>query len=375
MVLMLVVVSYTSSRIIQPESGLIAVTIMGIVLANQRYVALKHIIEFKEVLSVLLVSSLFIILSASLQMSDVRIFNFSSLLFILLLIFVIRPAAVLLSTIGSKLDWRERIFLFWMAPRGIVAAAISSIFAIRLEQAGYTQALLLMPLTFFVIIGTVVFYGLTASYAARFLNIAVPNPEGVLIIGAHNYARSIAKCLQEKEFRVMLVDTNRENIANARMEGLSAHYGNVLSENIFDEIDLGGIGRVLSLTSNDEVNNLAAMHFLGIFDSKELYHLASNMKKDSIREPTTPVLRGRVLFNENINHDYLHELFDSGAEIKCTQLTEKFNYDDFKKHYGNNAVPLFLIAENKKLIVFASDFEPVPEDNQILISVVKEQYT
>jgi len=259
-----------------------------------------------------------------------------------------------------------------MAPRSIVAAAISSIFAIRLEESGYAQAHLLMPLTFFIIIGTVVIYGLTASPIARFLKIAEPNPQGILIVGAHHWAREIAKCLMSRGFRVLVIDTNRENIIDTRMEGIPAYYGNVLSENVFDEIDLGGIGRLFALTSNDEVNNLAALHFLGIFDRKELYHLPCNIKKDKMKEPTSPVLRGRILFGQNINYDYLTERFNSGAEIKCTPLTEKFTYSEFKKLYGENAVPLFVIKDDYELSVFAFDNIPTPEPNQVLISLVNE---
>lgn len=373
MVLMVVVVVFTASNSLQPESGLIAVTIMGLVLANQKYITLKHVVEFKEILSILLVSSLFIILSAGLKISDLKVIKIESFLFLLVLIFFARPMAVLLSTIGSKLDWRERIFLFWMAPRGIVAAAVSSIFALRLEESGYAQAYLLMPLTFFVIIGTVTIYGLTCSPVARLLKIAEPNPQGVLIIGAHPWARAIAKCLQRREFRVLMADTNRENISDARMEGIPAYYGSVLSENIFDEIDLGGIGRLFALTSNDEVNNLSTLHFLGIFDKKELYHLPSNLKKDKMKDPTSPVLSGRILFGKEISYDYLTERFTSGSEIKCTPLTEKFTYDEFKKLYGETAIPLFLVNNDVTLEVFALDNIPTPEPGQTLISLVEEK--
>jgi len=373
MVLMVVVVVFTASNSLQPESGLIAVTIMGLVLANQKYITLKHVVEFKEILSILLVSSLFIILSAGLKISDLKVIKIESFLFLLVLIFFARPMAVLLSTIGSKLNWRERIFLFWMAPRGIVAAAVSSIFALRLEESGYAQAYLLMPLTFFVIIGTVTIYGLTCSPVARLLKIAEPNPQGVLIIGAHPWARAIAKCLQRREFRVLMADTNRENISDARMEGIPAYYGSVLSENIFDEIDLGGIGRLFALTSNDEVNNLSTLHFLGIFDKKELYHLPSNLKKDKMKDPTSPVLSGRILFGKEISYDYLTERFTSGSEIKCTPLTEKFTYDEFKKLYGETAIPLFLVNNDVTLEVFALDNIPTPEPGQTLISLVEEK--
>lgn len=370
--LMIVVIIFAGSNVLQSESGLVAVTAMGIILANQKRVLIKHIIEFKENLRVLLISSLFILLASRLQISDLQYINFQSIAFLGVLIFIARPAAVFLSTIGSKMNMRERIFLLWLAPRGIVAAAVSSIFAFELTNSGIEEAYVLKPIVFLVIIGTVVLYGLTASPVAKWLKLAKPNPQGVLILGAHNWARAIAKILKEEGFQVCLVDTNWANISIARLEGMSTYYGSIVSEQIFDELDLAGIGKMVALTPNDEINNLAILHFMGIFDRSELYQLSHQDKDEKERNQISPHLTGRILFNKEITYDYLTRRYDQGAKIKRIQLTEKFDFQTFQEYYRNNAVPLFVKTEDNELEVFALDNPPEPESRQTLICLVDE---
>jgi NhaP-type Na+/H+ or K+/H+ antiporter len=371
--LMIVVLIFASSNVLQSESGLVAVTVMGIILANQRRVLIKHIIEFKENLRVLLISSLFILLASRLQISDLQYINFQSIAFLGVLIFIARPAAVFLSTIGSKMNIRERLFLLWMAPRGIVAAAVSSIFAFELTKAGIEEAQVLKPVIFLVIIGTVVLYGLTASPVAKWLNLAKPNPQGVLILGAHNWARAIAKILQKEGFQVCLVDSNWANISAARLEGMSTYYGSVISEQIFDELDLAGVGKMLALTPNDEINNLAILHFMGIFDRSELYQLSHRNSDAKDRDQISPHLTGRILFSKEITHNYLTRRFNQGAKIKSIQLTEKFDFKTFQEYYHDNAVPLFLKTEDNDLEVFATDNPPEPAIGHTLICLVDEE--
>ena len=214
--LMLVIAAFTASNLLQHESGLLAVTIMGILLANQKSVRVKHIIEFKENLQVLLISALFILLASRLQVSDLAYFNLQSGLFIVALMLVVRPVSIYVATWGSKLSLQEKTFLAWMAPRGIVAAAISAIFALRLEQEGFADAQKLVPYTFVVIIATVTVYGLSANPVARLLKVAKPQPKGVLFLGAHSWSLDLACQLQELGLKVMVADSNWENISKAR---------------------------------------------------------------------------------------------------------------------------------------------------------------
>lgn len=371
--LMIVIIIFAVSNVLQAETGLVSVTVMGIVLANQKIVLIKNIVEFKENLRVLLISSLFILLAARLQISDLQYINLRSIAFLGVLIFIARPAAVYLSTIGTKMNLRERLFLLWLAPRGIVAAAVSSIFAIELVKSGLEEAYVLNPIVFLVIIGTVVLYGLSASPVAKWLKLAKPNPQGVLIVGSHNWARAIAKALHEEGFPVCMVDTNWANISAARLDGISTYHGSVVSEQIFDELDLAGIGKMLALTPNDEINNLAVLHFMGIFDRAESYQLAGRGKTDSEKDRISPHLRGRILYGKDVTFDYLTRRHDLGAKVKPVRLTDQFNFEVFREFYGETAIPLFLITQNAELMVFATDNPLTPQPGQTLICLVDEK--
>lgn len=371
--LMIVVAAYVSSSAIQPESGLIAVTFMGIILANQRYVSVRNITEFKESLRVLIISSLFLILIARLSLEQLSLLNVPNWIFVGLLIVVIRPAAVILSTLGSGIKRAERLFLIWMAPRGIVAAAVVSVFVLRLGEAGFTGTEQLLSLTFLTIMGTVFFYGLTAPFMARRLKIASSDPQGVLFAGAQIWARQIAAALKEEGFQVALVDSNRDNIAAARNEGFKTYYDNVLSEELLYRIELDGIGRLMAMIPNDEVNSLAALHFLDAFGSSEVYQLPpSTASKVESKAPPPRHLQGRYLFDRKSTYDYLESRFRSGAVVKRNSMTEEFDFERYKSKYGESAMPLFVITESKQLKIWTADDPREPEQGEKLISIVDE---
>ncbi|MEE8136815.1 MAG: cation:proton antiporter [Thermodesulfobacteriota bacterium] len=370
--LMIVVFVFVCSNVIQVESGLLSVTLMGIALANQKWVSLKHIVEFKENLRVLFISSLFIILASRLTIDELSyVLNFKGFIFLVLMILVVRPLSIFISTYFTDLNLKEKLFLSWMAPRGIVAAAVASVFALRLAEAGYEQAERIIDITFLVITGTVAIYGLTAFKVARRLGLAKPNPQGLLIVGAHIWARSIAKFLHENGFQVSLVDSNWANVSAARQEGLQAYYENILLEDISEDIELDGIGKLIALTRNDEVNSLAALHFIEDFGRSQVYQLPKLSKFSARSEESIPQhLRGRLLFGAEATFSYLDSKFASGASLKKTPLTDEFNYDSFQSLYGERALPLFLIKESGELVVMALDNTPTPLPGQSLISLV-----
>ena len=370
--LMIVVFVFVCSNVVQIESGLLTVTIMGIALANQRWVSIKHIVEFKENLRVLFISSLFIILSARLTLDELSYaVTVKGLVFLVLMILLVRPVSIFISTFFSDLNIREKLFLSWMAPRGIVAAAVASVFALRLVDVGYEQAERIVDITFLIITGTVAIYGLSAFQVAKRLGLAKPNPEGILMVGAHNWARSIAKFLHDNGFQVTLVDSNWANVSAARQEGLKSYYQNILIEDLSEDIELDGIGRLLAVTPNDEVNSLAALHFIEDFGRSQVYQLPKVSKFSAKSEESIPQhLRGRLLFGPEATFAYLDQKFASGATLKKTPLTGEFSYESFKKLYGNKALPMFIIRKDNTLIVLASDTTPKPMPGQFLISLV-----
>jgi len=367
--LMVVVTAFAVSNILQTESGLLTATLMGVALANQKAVDVKHILEFKENLRVLLISSLFIILAARLQVSDLQQLGLPHLAFLAALIVIVRPLAVALSALRSDFNWRERALISWIAPRGIVAAAVASIFALRLAEAGYAGAEQLVSVTFMVIIGTVVVYGSSAAPVARWLGLAQADPQGVLLLGAHPWARAIAAALNDEGIPVRLLDTNYANISAARMAGLPVYYGNALTEGALDNIDLHGIGRMLALTANDEVNSLAALNFSEIFGEDCIYQLPPEELTETSKGVVSRHLRGRFLFDPRAAYWNLTGRFDGGADVKTTNLTDAFDYETFMSLY-RDAIPLFLIGEDGELTIFAAKDPPQPGPGHRLVAIV-----
>ncbi len=371
LVLMATLGAFVFSNHFQSESGLLTVTIMGVALANHPQVPIRQIREFKENLRVLLISSIFIVLAARLKIADMKIIGLEHFVFLAVLIALVRPAAVYLSTLRSGMTRNERAYLALLAPRGIVAAAVSTIFTTRLSEGGYPEAAVIAPITFFVIIATVAFYSIIAHPLAIRLKVARLDQQGVLIAGAQDWARAIAKALKDQDILIRLIDTNWKNVTTARQEGLSADLGNILSEDIKDEIDLEGIGRFLAITSNDQVNTLAAMNFMELFGKTEVYQLDLLGDDKGYRESISEHLRGRILFTGGMNHAAISQMYVSGWRIRTTRLTPQFGYQDFAALHGEAAIPLVLITETGKVTVFTEDIKPVPRPGQILISLTK----
>ena len=338
------------------ESGLLAVTVMGMWLANMKGTPVDEILDFKESLSVLLISILFITLAARLEFSQFNELGAAAIWVFLVMQFIARPIKVLVSSIGSTLTWAERALLSWIAPRGIVAAAVSALFALRLEETGTVEkADLLVPLTFAVIIGTVVLQSATAGPLARWLKVAEPDPKGFLVIGANAVSRTVAKALLENGFRTLLCDTNWDNIKKARMEGFNTYYGSPVSEHADRNLDLVGIGKMLGLSPLPNLNALASMKYRGEFGYKAIYSIRS---KTEIDLPEKRVVaaesRGRPLFGEQTTYSSLANQIAQGAEVRSTSLTESFDYEGYLKQYEERAIPLFAVNQKGNLEMFVA---------------------
>lgn len=364
--LMFVVGAFALANGLHHEAGLLAVTVMGVALANQKLVPVQPIIEFKESLTVMLISMLFVLLTARISLESLANVGWRGVAFALSLIFVVRPLSVWSATIGSGLSTRERCFLSWFAPRGIVAAAVSSVFALRLGESGAVLA----PATFVVIFVTVAVYGLTAGPLARRLGLAITDAQGILIAGANPIARGIAAALTKEGFTVALVDTQFAQVRRARDAGLLAHYANVMSGHVMDIVDFSSIGRFVAMTSNEEVNALSAGRFREMFGRANVFRLP-NTEARRISHETEPhhQFSGRILFSPKLTYDEFDQALADGASIKVTRLTDKFSFADFQSQYGERAFPLFAI-DGKRLTIISPDTKLTPKSGQSLISLV-----
>lgn len=370
--LILVFAVFVFSNLIYPESGLLAVTVLGIWLANMKDVHIEDILSFKESLSLLFISGLFVILAARLDLNALYELGWPALYIFLAIQFIARPLKVLISTFRSDLNWRERSLLAWIAPRGIVAAAVSALFALRLEQEGMHEAALLVPLTFMVIIGTVLLQSATARLFAGWLKVAEPDPRGFLIIGANPVARTIGLALQKQKFNVLLTDTTWENIRNARMEGLPTYYGNPMSAHADQYLDLVGIGRMLALSPVTDMNVLAGLRFRREFGAGSIYALQTAQEKEAPEKlKADQYHRGYLLFGEDITFSKLSSMISQGAEIHDTKISEDFGFEDFQQKYGKHAIPLFAIDPRGRIQVFVADGKMVPGSNWTILSLIE----
>ena len=320
----------------------------------------------------LLISTLFIILAARIKLDQIFSLGYKEFLFVVILVLVIRPLSVVFSTVGSRLTWREKVFIAWMAPRGIVAAAVASVFSLNLLDKGVRGAELIVPVIFIVIVSTVIIYGMTSGLVARVLGVSQSNPQGILIAGAHVWARNIANILKKEGIQVLLIDTNWENIHNCRMEGLNSFYGNILSEENKSKIELEGIVRILAITPNDEINSLAAMEYSEFFEKAEVYQLAVSDRK--MKKKDIPLhLIGRRLFGENVTYDYLSERFAAGAIVKSTKLTDEYKFSRLQTDNGKGFLELFTIKEDGNLLVSIFDRKISHKSGDVVIYVTDNQ--
>ena len=365
-----VLAAFAISNELRAESGLMAVTIMGILLANQKQANISHITSFKEELGVLLLSSLFIVLAARVNLDALLQVVWQEVAFLAVIILVARPLSVFVSTLFSKISLREKMFISGMAPRGIVAVAVASLFALELEKAGYNGAELLVNITFTVVVGTVVVYSLVAPPLAKKLGITQKQPQGTLIVGAHHWARQIAAAIQDAGTDVWLVDTNGRHIVNATFAGLAAYQDSIMSDGILDDLPMEHIGRLLALTNNSELNALAALRFSEWLGDDNVYQLAP-AHHGGISQSIGAQMRGRILFGEDMIFNKMDEHHYQGAQI----VLIKENAVDILAYCADEekiALLLFVITSDGHLLVSTSDTPLTPQPDQAAIFLLEK---
>jgi len=373
-VLASVLLAFSVSNALTHESGLLAVTIMGIALGNIRGVHIDDILDFKENVTTMLVSLLFILLAARLHWplpegmlgAGIGLFVIAQLL--------VRPVTVAISSFGSSLSWRERVLIGWVAPRGIVAASVSALFALRLDALGVAGADALVPLVFTLIIGTVILQSATSRPLAIWLKVAEPEPSGVLVFGSDGVARAIGKVLSEAGFRVVLADDDWDGIRQARMDGLATFFGNPASPHAERHLDLTGIGRLLAVSTHRERNSLACVHYRQEFGRNKVYRLRNlTPQENTDRAALSGSLLAPPLFDEEMTHRRFADMLESGWRIKSTRLSATFDWPHFIEQYGSNTVLMFGVEEKGALRVASTKRELEPRPGWTVIALVPPQ--
>lgn len=372
--LAVVLVVFTGANLLGKESGLVAVTVVGIVLANTKRLDVRELIAFKEDLTLLLLTVLFILLAARLRLDDLMIVLWPSLALLAVALFIARPLSVWISGLGTSVSVREKLLLSWVAPRGIVAAAVSSLFALRLSAEGNEQAELLVPLTFVIIIGTVVIHSLTAGPLATALGLSSRDQEGVMIAGSNKVALALGEALHKVGVRVKIVDTDREGLHEARMKSLDTFYGNPLSEYTDRYLDLTAYNHLIAMYRRLESNVVIGSQYRHQFDSSHIYSVRTgSLDEATEEEDVVPELRFNPLFQEGVTWSKLASQLSKGAEIRSTRLTDEYTLDDYRANMGPETLPLFALDEQDKLHLVAADETLEPGPGWTLASLVPGQ--
>ncbi|WP_158970147.1 sodium:proton antiporter [Paraglaciecola sp. L3A3] len=371
-VLTIMLGAFEGSNMIAHESGLLTVTIMGMWLANMKRVDVEGILEFKETLSVLLISGLFILLASRIELSAILNLGWGSILVLIGIVFIARPISVIISSLGTGLKWQEIALLSWIAPRGIVAAAVSALFALKLEALNYAQVDLLVPMVFLVIICTVVLQSLTAVQVTKYLGLRAPPPYGFLMFGGGIFARKFAKELLKQEVTVCIADTNWESISIARMEGIPNYFGNPISDHASRTMDLSLYGTVLVMSPYKQLNPLVTYHFEHQLGKGSVLGLSNNeTKKLTSHQVSESYAKKLGLFAENISYGKLTGYLTKGAIIKTTRISDEFSFEDYLEEYNGQLLPLCAIDPKGRVNMYTTSNKIIPKADWRIVSLIK----
>ncbi len=337
---------------LQHENGLLAVTAMGIALANSETSSLEDIRHFKEQVSTLLVGFLFVVLSAQLQPEAVEALLGPPLLLVALVLFVVRPLVVLAATAGSTLPWSERALVGWIAPRGIVAAAVAGAFESRLIE-NHPDAALLQPIVFGVIASTVMLHGLSIRPMARMLGLAGRAGNGILIVGASTWAVELARALARAGAFVVLADTRYRRVTLARQSGVEVHFGDVLSEETAMELPLERVSWLLAATADDSYNALVSVHYTHELGRQRVLQLTPVAAQGSVKgRDAAAHMSGVSPWGEQASYGAIARRFWQGSSFKVTQTSEQYAWEEV---LTKNRGALFLFALHQDRIIVVSD--------------------
>ncbi|MFV0309850.1 MAG: cation:proton antiporter, partial [Desertimonas sp.] len=355
--LALVVVAFAGANALVEEAGLLSTIVLGMVLANQRRVRVHDIVEFSENLRVPLISVLFIVLAARLDLDEMANLGWGTAVLIVVLVLAVRPLAVVISTARSSLTWPERAVIAAVAPRGIVAASISSVFAIQLADARVDGSDELVPVTFAVIIATVVIYGLGAPALSRRLGVTRPEPQGMLLVGGDEVSRGIAAAVRDVGGRAVVVPGNWSDTYLARAEGLEV-YGHELLGHHDELLQFEGLRTVLVLTDNDEFNSLVSLQLADRFGPANVYQLTTGVEHDQHATPSnwraTPardvMMRGRWLFSRSLTHEEFERRLRGGWSVRGIEITPESAWDPRRFGDAGEAVPLVVVGGDGRAV-------------------------
>ncbi|CAM3138532.1 sodium:proton antiporter [Filibacter tadaridae] len=373
-ILFVVVISvFVLSDEIMHETGLLAVTAMGITMANMHLTTLHDVRQFKENISVLLVSGIFVMLTASLDPHIlIEIFKPNIILYVLAMLFIVRPLSIWLSTIGTDMSIREKILVGWIAPRGIVALTVSGYFATILLDSGYKDAEILTALTFALVFFTVVVHGFSIGFIAKKLNLTTTDESGVLIVSGTRFAAELAKSVKDTGNEVLLIDQSWAGLSHARKLGLSSYVGDILSEQIEYHLDLTPYRYMLAMTKRDTYNAHICADFAPDLGHEHLFQTAFHVGKDV---DSFNITGGQKLFSPAISIYDLDERMNAGHVIRKTTITKQYSYTQYLRERDDKSILLFILRVDGTIEFFTSEVELRAVAGDIIVALTSPAKT
>lgn len=370
-IVVVVVFCFTAADLVMHETGLLSVTAMGITLANMGISSISDMRHFKENITVLLISAIFIMLTASLEVETLlQIFSPNILGYVLLMMFVVRPLSIFLSTMKTNLTLNEKVLLGWIAPRGIVALTVSSYFASILLDAGYEDADIVTSLTFALVFSTVMAHGFSIGWLAKKLGLSETGKPGALIVGSNPFTVRLADSLKRSNIPVIIVDASWGHLRLARKAGVPTYHGDLLSEQTEQILDTIPYDFLLTVTDDQAYNSLVCTTFLPEYGRNNVFKVSPYTDPDS-EYPSGVVSRvgGRILFDKKFPLEHLIKKVEKGYVIRRTTLTDQYGLKEYLNDKDDSTVFLYLIKPNGVLKFFSEEMRTVPSSGDLIVSL------
>jgi len=369
-VLVIVILTFSVADEIMKGTGLLSVTAMGMTLANTKTTSVADMRHFKEDISILLISSVFIMVAASLEIETLlQIFNLNIIGYVILMMFAVRPLSIFISTIGTALSLNEKTLIGWIAPRGIVALTVSSYFASVLEEAGYQDATTLLTLTFALVFFTVVAHGFSIGWLAKKLNLSMEGKPGIIITGSNLFTIELAKSFVKQETPVIIVDNSWERLAKARKDGVPFFYGSLLSEQTEYNLDTIPYEYLIASTDSHSYNALICTTFMPEYGRNNVFKVSPYEDNASSPSDLVDQVGGRILFDQDVSiRDLIGKVRD-GYIFRQTTLTDQYGYLQYMEEKDDSTVFLYFITPSGQIKFFSEGMRAFPSSGDIVISI------
>ncbi len=369
-IFIVVIFCFTLADEVMHETGLLAVTAMGMTLANIGISSVADMRHFKENISILLISAIFIMLTASLQVETLlQVLDPNIIGYVILMMFVVRPISIFLSTFGTDLSLNEKLLLGWIAPRGIVALTVSSYFASILGEAGYEDASIITTLTFALVFFTVIAHGFTIRWTARKLHLSMEGRPGTLIVGSNKFTINLAKSLKKQKAPVIIVDSSWERLKLAREAGIAFYHGEMLSEQTEYHLDTIPYDYLIAATDFHSYNALVCTTFIPEYGRTNVFKISPYNLVDSDVNSTVDKVGGRILFKEDVSKEELTNKISSHYKFRQTAITDQYRYKQYLEEKEDESILLYIIKPSGQIKFYSEEMRVTPENGDTVVSL------